>query len=100
VTPWDEPVTAAELLNAIANTLHRHLILSKSAADVIALWILHTWVFEQFHHTPRLTIRSPAKRCGKSTLLDLLYSMSRRPLKADNISAAGMFRTVEALSPC
>jgi hypothetical protein len=44
-------------------------------------------------------VTSPAKRCGKSTLLDLLRATCHRPLKADNISASGVFRTVEALRP-
>jgi putative DNA primase/helicase len=100
VIPWDELVPGDKLLTVLSEAVRRHLIPPKAAANSVALWVLHTWVFERFQHTPRLTIRSPAKRCGKSTLLELLQIVTRRPLKADNISAAGMFRTVEALSPC
>jgi hypothetical protein len=73
------------------------VILPAPAADAVALWIAHTWVADRFQHSPRLGIGSPAKRCGKSTLLDVLRATCRRPLKADNISASGVFRTVEVL---
>jgi hypothetical protein len=39
------------------------------------------------------------ERCGKSTLLEVLRITCRRTIKADNISASGVFRTVEALRP-
>ena len=97
--PWPSAVGAAELLDALTAAVRRHVILRPAAAEVVALWIAHTWVAEKFQHTPRLGITSPAKRCGKSTLLDVLRATCRRPLKADNISASGVFRTVEALAP-
>jgi putative DNA primase/helicase len=97
VEPWPEPVAGDVLLDALARTVRRHVILPGDAADAVALWIAHTWVAEHFQHSPRLGIGSPAKRCGKSTLLDVLRATCRRPLKADNISASGVFRTVEAL---
>jgi hypothetical protein len=97
--PWPETVNAAGLLDAIVEAIRRHVILRPEAVVAIALWIAHTYVYELFQHTPRLSVTSPLKRCGKSTLLDVLRTLSYRPLKADNISASGVFRTVEALRP-
>ena len=97
--PWPSPVGGAELLDGLAAAIRRHVILRPSAAEAVALWVAHTWVAERFQHTPRLGITSPAKRCGKSTLLDVLRATCHRPLKADSISASGVFRTVEALAP-
>lgn len=99
VDPWPEPVAGGAVLDALAAAVRRHVILPPAAADAVALWIAHTWVAERFQHTPRLAVTSPAKRCGKSTLLDVLRATCRRPVKADNISASGVFRTVEALRP-
>jgi putative DNA primase/helicase len=99
VEPWPSPVSAAEMLDNLALTIRRHVVLPEAASVAIAGWVLHTYVYERFQHTPRLEITSPAKRCGKSTLLDVLRATCRRPLKADNISAAGTLRTVEAISP-
>lgn len=99
VEPWPEPVAAGDLLDALVRAIGRHMILSDAAKAAAAGWIAHTYVYERYQHSPRLAIGSPTKRCGKSTLLDLLRATCRRPLKADNISAAGTFRLVEALSP-
>jgi len=99
VEPWPRPVSGDELLNDLAAVIRRHVVVAAAAADVVAAWALHTWVFERFAHRPRLAVTSPLKRCGKSTLLELLRLLCRRPLKADSISASGVFRTVEALSP-
>ncbi len=97
--PWPEPVNLGDLLSDLATALDRHVILSAAARDATVLWIAHTWCYSRFQHTPRLAITSPEKRCGKSTLLDVLRSTCLSPVKADNISASSVFRTIEALSP-
>ncbi len=99
VDPWPHPVRAGALLDDLTAAVRKHVILRPAAAEAVALWVAHTWVADRFQHTPRLGITSPAKRCGKSTLLDVLRATCHRPLKADNISASGVFRTVEALAP-
>ncbi len=99
VTPWDQPVDLAGLLRDFADTIDRHLVLLPSARDLVALWILHTWVYRKFDYTPRLGITSPVKRCGKSTPIDLLRETCCRPLKADSLTTAVVFRAVEAWSP-
>lgn len=97
--PWLEPVATDTLLDELVAAIQRHLIVPPSAIDAVSLWIVHTWIYERFDYTPRLAITSPTKRCGKSTLLDVLRATCRRTLKADNISASGIFRTVESLAP-
>lgn len=97
--PWEEPVELGGLLDDMVAAVLRHVVLPVPPADVVALWIAHTWAFERFQHTPRLGITSPVRRCGKSTLMDLLRALCRRTLKADSISPSAVFRTVEALHP-
>jgi putative DNA primase/helicase len=99
IEPWPHPVAGAELLDNLASAVRRHVAMSDAESVAVAGWIAHTYVFERFPHTPRLAITSPTKRCGKSTLLEVLRATCNRPVKADNISASGTFRTVEALSP-
>jgi putative DNA primase/helicase len=50
-------------------------------------------------HLPRLFIKAPEKGCGKTTLLDVIGRLVSRPLIASNISAAALFRTIEACNP-
>jgi putative DNA primase/helicase len=99
IEPWPHPVSGAELLDDLASAVRRDVVMSDAATIAVAGWIMHTFVYEAFQHTPRLAITSPVKRCGKSTLLEVLRATVNRPVKADNISASGTFRTVEALSP-
>jgi hypothetical protein len=48
---------------------------------------------------PHLCISSPEKRCGKTTLLDLLFSVVPRPRYTTNISPAALYRVVELEEP-
>ena len=99
VDPWDEAVDGASLLDEIAAIFSRFLSLPNGAADTLALWVLYTYAFEKFFISPRLAVRSPEKRCGKSTLLRLLAFLCNRVLLVANISAASLFRVVEAERP-
>lgn len=99
VEPWHEPVSLDDLLAKIVAALRRHVVLPPDAAEAVGLWIAHTWVYGSFEHTPRLRITSPARQCGKSTLLEVLRILVRRPVKVDNITTAGVFRAVDELSP-
>jgi hypothetical protein len=99
VEPWDDDVDGAALLDEIAAQFRRFLSLPDGAADVLALWALYTYAFENFFISPRLAIRSPEKRCGKSTLLRILAFLCNRVLFVASISAASLFRVVEAERP-
>jgi putative DNA primase/helicase len=93
--PWPEPVDARSILADIGALLSRHVVLPDGAADAIALWVLLTFCFNSFRICPKLLITSPEKRCGKSTLLELLAALVARALPTSNINPAGIFRTIE-----
>jgi len=97
--PWTDEVDGSELLDLIASLLRRFLILPAHAAEACALWIVHTYVFRCFEYTPRLLVNSPDKRCGKSRLMRLLHALCRRPLSCESITAAALFRSIEAYEP-
>lgn len=94
--PWPDPVDAAALLNDISVAILRHVVMSKAAADAIATWVLHTYTLDAALTAPRLRIKSPEKRCGKTTLLSTISYLVMRPLLASNISPAALFRVIEA----
>lgn len=97
--PWAEPVDGAALLSELVAALGRHVVLPRGAATSAALWIIHAHALDAFDVSPLLAVVSPAKRCGKTTLLEVLESFVPRPLSSANISAAALFRTVERFSP-
>jgi len=97
--PWHEPVDGATLLEELVAAILRYVIMDTKAADAVALWVIHTHIFDIFDVTPRLGITSPEKQCGKTTLLDVLQCLVRRALLAANVSASVVFRTIEMVRP-
>ena len=97
--PWPEKVDGKALLTEIQSVIRSHVILSAQEVLAVALWIMLTYVFRAFRVCPRLLISSPEKRCGKTTLLETIQTMCFRGLAAANISAASLFRGLEAWSP-
>lgn len=97
--PWPDPVDGALLLDELAQVIRRFVVLPTHAAEICALWILHTFVFACFEYTPRLLIHSPEKRCGKSRLLRLLAALTNRALACEGISPAALFRSIDKFAP-
>ena len=77
----------AAILRQLHNVLTRYVILpSDQAAVAVALWIAATHAQAAWQHAPRLVIRAPVKRCGKSRLLDIVEGTCHAPLITVNAS--------------
>ena len=87
---------ARRLLSEIRAAFSRHLVISEAQATALAAWTMHTHVYRQFQHTPRLAITSPEKGCGKTTVIDLLGTLCHSPLKMDNATESVIFRVIDA----
>jgi hypothetical protein len=99
VEPWPDPVDGGALLDEIAGTVRRYVVLDKAAADAAALWVVHTYALDAAYVSPRLAITSPEKRCGKTTLLTVLRALVTRALATANMTTATIFRVIEAARP-
>jgi Protein of unknown function (DUF3631)/Bifunctional DNA primase/polymerase, N-terminal len=99
IVPWSEKVDGAALLDDLRQQFTRYVVLPAHADVALALWNLHTWVFECFDITPYLCITSPTKRCGKTVLMTLLYWLSCRGKKTDSMSKAAIYRSVDGEKP-
>ena len=73
--PWSQPVEGIDLLRTIVGILKSHAILPKGAAEAIALWVVGSYCYDNFRIFPKLLLSSPEKRCGKSTLLEIVRSL-------------------------
>ena len=49
-----------------------------------------------WHAAPRLVIKAPEKRCGKSRLLDLIEALCHRPILTTNASPSAVYRSIGA----
>jgi hypothetical protein len=65
----------------------------------VALWVLHTFVYQQFAVTPRLIFKSPVRGCGKTTALDFIKQLTFKPRKIDNITGPALFRLIDFGKP-
>ncbi len=99
VAPWGATVDGEALLNDLSALYSRYVVLPEGAADLLALWTVHTYALDAAQISPRLAVVSPQKRCGKTTLLALVGATVARPLSAANITAAALFRAVEQWRP-
>jgi hypothetical protein len=97
---WQDPVGGAALLDQIVYAIQRYVVLPDHAARACACWVVHTFLTEQFLFSPRLSISSPTKACGKTTLLDVVSRLVLRPLLAANVTPAAVFRVIEKYRPC
>jgi putative DNA primase/helicase len=99
VEPWPEAVDREALLSELVTTILAYVVIEERAAIAVALWIVHAHAHDAAAISAILAIISPEKRCGKTTLLSLLNELTPNPLTASNISAAALFRAIEAFHP-
>ena len=99
IEPWAHTVDLGSLLDDIAAVVRAFVVTGTGVPETVALWTDHTHALDAAFISPRLAIRSPVRRCGKTTLLTLLGAIVARPLSTANITAAALFRTVERARP-
>lgn len=99
LTPATGAIDADDLLNKIEQYISKHAILPKGASEAITLWCLASYNINCFHIFPRLFITSPEKRCGKSTVLDLIEAFSHKSLMTSNMTPATIFRLIDKEQP-
>ncbi|MFF9096323.1 DUF3631 domain-containing protein [Streptomyces sp. NPDC014802] len=85
----------AQLLDELREAIARYVVLPSSAAlTAVTLWVAATHIQPALQHAPRLAVVGPAKRCGKSRLLDVITETVREPLITVNTSPAVVFRAI------
>jgi putative DNA primase/helicase len=99
VEPWPETVDGESLIADAVKAIRDYVILSPDQATAAALWCIQCHTFGVADHSPRLQIRSPAMRCGKSTMLKVISLLVPKPLPCESISVAALFRLIELCQP-
>ncbi len=93
-------IEGTAILNRLHDTLTRYVVLpSPEAKDAVVLWIAASHAQPAWAHAPRLVIRAPEKRCGKSRLLDVVEGTCCNPLITVNASTAAVYRSIGSDEP-
>jgi hypothetical protein len=83
----------SEVLNETRAWLSKYIyVVNNTDLDVLALWVVHTYLCQYTYTTPRLSIESPLPGSGKTTLLEHLNKLAYRPLLAASVSQAVLAR--------
>src|SRR6267378_4480 len=99
VKPWAEPVDGKLLLNELKAALIRFVVLPMWAAETLALWIVHTYIYQWGDVSTYIGVESPEGRCGKSTLMAVLSELAHRAVVSSNISSPAVYHAVAEKQP-
>jgi hypothetical protein len=89
-----------QLFHEIKSFVARYVVLSQPEhADVITLWIMHTWVADCADFTPYIYLHSPVMRCGKTQVHRVVEPLVKNPLRTCNVSEAALYREIEESHP-
>ncbi|MFJ7900480.1 DUF3631 domain-containing protein [Streptomyces sp. NPDC096198] len=98
--PGPEPTVGSALLDELRAQIAKFVILpGPEALDAVTLWVAATHLQPAWQHAPRLAVVGPAKRCGKSRLLDVLTETVHNRLITVNASPAAIFRSITDEDP-
>lgn len=84
--------TPPDVIRQVESFVRRYAILPDVAYLPLATWAVATYVSDAFDCFPYVALLSPAKRCGKTRVLEILGLLCANPIHATSISAAALFR--------
>lgn len=97
--PCANPVNGALLLELLVREFKRYVVLPDGAAEAMALLVVHAYAHDAAAISPLAVLSSPTKRCGKTTVLQIVHALVPRPVFTANVSPASLFRSIEAFRP-
>ena len=91
----DLGIPGNDLLGLMLRLIEGYISVTEEERLAISLWVLHTRVFRQFHHTPRLLVISPIEECGKTTVLKVIEQLAYEPARFGGVTAAMIYHQLE-----
>jgi hypothetical protein len=88
-------VPDVNVLGLVLRLIEERIAIEPSERMIVALWVLHSYVFDLFVITPRLVLVSPVRGCGKTTLLALLELLVAEPYRTDDVTAAAIYHQLD-----
>lgn len=89
-------VSAGGLFSTLVQNLRKYIIFPLNELyDIVALWIMHTYIYCIFRYVPYIWLNSTTAGCGKSTVLDVIYEYAFNSRTNVGSTPAATFRLVE-----
>ena len=92
------PPSTADLIERIAKRIDAHVFLDPKhrvpMLYTLASWVMMTYAFRSLDAVPYLYLGGPANS-GKTTLMDVLASLSWRPLRSSSMRGPTLFRSMD-----
>jgi Protein of unknown function (DUF3631) len=89
------PISAPQLADVISATetfIRRFCILPVLVYLPLAVWVVATYVSNAFDTFPYVALLSPAKRCGKTRVLEVLELICARAWRGTSPTSAALYR--------
>jgi len=89
------PTEPSDLIGGIERYIRRFCVLPGAAYLPLSVWCAATYLLDRFDCFPYLALLSPAKRCGKSRVLEVLEILCAKPWRGTAPTAAALYRMME-----
>jgi Protein of unknown function (DUF3631) len=86
------PADATQMVADIERFIRRFVVLPDAAYLPSAIWVIGTYSVQHFDCFPYIALLSPAKRCGKTRLLEVLETFVYRPWRGTAPTPAALYR--------
>ena len=86
--------SSEEIYQEIYAELKNYLVLKDDEYSIITLWIMASWLVDDFQTCPYLCLIAP-KSSGKTTVLNILGELAYRSVSAISVTAPSLFRAIE-----
>lgn len=94
VKPANDDVT--DLFDDTARFIARFIAAPQVVIDTMAIWAMHTYIYDRYMVTPYLAILSPTKGSGKTTALDVLALLSAGAMRVSGQTEASLCNYINA----
>ncbi|MCR9186622.1 MAG: DUF3631 domain-containing protein [Halieaceae bacterium] len=89
----------AEPATQMVEVIKRYCVLTEYEVDAMALWLIASYIIDDFRVFSKLALISPEKRCGKTTTMEVTSSMAKDGQLMSNMTKAILYRITEKRQP-
>lgn len=86
--------TPTEIFNSLTSFFRDSLVLRDYEYDILCLWVMSSWLVEDFRTCPYLALIAP-KSSGKTQVMEAIHQTAYRAFTTASVTPAALFRAIE-----